>query len=182
MATAIDTAQYYRNEAQVGQAIKESGLPCSEFFITTKVGTSGYRVTKKQIAQALRDLQTNYIDLMLVHWVMADYQGTYEALEEAYQEGKLKAIGLSNFNQDQIQEIKETFAVQPAVFKTRCTSCTNKRLCMLLQRKIRFSLNLGLLLERARGTSLPIPQSRLSVTSMERQSPKSSYALLPKKG
>ena len=126
MATAIDTAQYYRNEAQVGQAIKESGLPCSEFFITTKVGTSGYRVTKKQIAQALRDLQTNYIDLMLVHWVMADYQGTYEALEEAYQEGKLKAIGLSNFNQDQIQEIKETFAVQPAVFKTRCTSCFYK--------------------------------------------------------
>lgn len=113
----IDTAQYYRNEAGVGRAIEASGLPREDFFITTKVGTSGYRETKQQIDCALRNLQTDYIDLMLVHWVMADYQGTYEALVEAYEEGKLRAIGLSNFNQRQIQGIMDRFDVAPAVLQ-----------------------------------------------------------------
>ncbi|BAQ24482.1 aldo/keto reductase [Streptococcus troglodytae] len=113
----IDTAQYYRNEAGVGRAVKASGLPRKEFFITTKVGTSGYRETKRQIDTALRNLQTDYIDLMLVHWVMSDYQGTYQALEEAYKEGKLHAIGLSNFNQRQIQGILERFDTVPAVLQ-----------------------------------------------------------------
>lgn len=113
----IDTAQYYRNEAGVGRAIKASGLPREDFFITTKVGTSGYRETKRQIDRALKNLQTDYIDLMLVHWVMSDYQGTYEALVEAYKEGKLRAIGLSNFNQRQIRGIMERFDVGPAVLQ-----------------------------------------------------------------
>lgn len=113
----IDTAQYYRNEAGVGRAIKSSGLPREEFFITTKVGTSGYRETKRQVETALRNLQTNYIDLMLVHWVMSDYQGTYQALEEAYKEGKLRAIGLSNFNQSQIRGIIDRFDTVPAVLQ-----------------------------------------------------------------
>ena len=113
----IDTAQYYRNEAGVGRAVKASGLPREDFFITTKVGTSGYRETKRQIETALRNLQTDYIDLMLVHWVMSDYQGTYQALEEAYKEGKLRAIGLSNFNQSQIRGIMERFDTVPAVLQ-----------------------------------------------------------------
>ncbi|EHJ52012.1 aldo/keto reductase [Streptococcus macacae] len=113
----IDTAQYYRNEAGVGHALKASGLPREEFFITTKVGTSGYRDTKHQIERALRHLQTDYIDLMLVHWVMSDYHGTYQALEEAHREGKLRAIGLSNFNQRQIQGIMAQFATVPAVLQ-----------------------------------------------------------------
>lgn len=113
----IDTAQYYRNEAGVGRALLASGIPREEFFITTKVGTSGYRETKQQIERALRNLQTEYIDLMLVHWVMADYLGTYEDLVEAFKEGKLRAIGLSNFNQRQIQGILDRFEVPPAVLQ-----------------------------------------------------------------
>lgn len=113
----IDTAQYYRNEVGVGQAIKASGLPREDFFITTKLATSGYRATKAQIAQALKNLQTDYIDLMLIHWVVSDYEGTYQALQEAYQAGKLKAIGLSNFNQKQIKGILANFSVKPAVLQ-----------------------------------------------------------------
>lgn len=82
-----------------------------------EVGTSGYRETKQQIERALRHLQTDYIDLMLVHWVMADYQGTYQALEEAYKAGSLRAIGLSNFNQRQIQGIMDRFETVPAVLQ-----------------------------------------------------------------
>lgn len=113
----IDTAQYYRNEVGVGQAIKASGLPRENFFITTKLATSGYRATKAQIAQALKNLQTDYIDLMLIHWVVSDYEGTYQALQEAYQSGQLKAIGLSNFNQEQIKGILAKFSVKPAVLQ-----------------------------------------------------------------
>ncbi|WP_057491328.1 aldo/keto reductase [Streptococcus orisasini] len=113
----FDTAQYYGNEAGVGQAMKKSGFARKEFFITTKLATSGYKRTKKQIAHALKALQTDYIDLMLIHWVVRDYQGTYRALEEAYQEGRLKAIGLSNFQPDLIENLLETCDVKPAVLQ-----------------------------------------------------------------
>ncbi|EHJ52275.1 aldo/keto reductase [Streptococcus macacae] len=113
----IDTAQYYRNEAGVGQAVRESGFPRQEFFITTKVGTSGYKETKKQVERALKNLQTDYIDLMLIHWVVSDYEGTYQALEEAYHEGKLKAIGLSNFQPELIEHLKKRAEVKPAVLQ-----------------------------------------------------------------
>ncbi|MEX2784998.1 aldo/keto reductase [Streptococcus sp. H49] len=113
----IDTAQYYRNEVGVGQAVKASGLPREDFFITTKLATSGYGATKTQISRALKKLQTDYIDLMLIHWVVSDYLGTYRALQEAYEAGQLKAIGLSNFNQKQIKEILARFSVRPAVLQ-----------------------------------------------------------------
>ncbi|MGT2928703.1 aldo/keto reductase [Streptococcus dentasini] len=113
----IDTAQYYRNEAGVGKAIKASGLPREEFFITTKLGTSGYRATKKQIEKALKNLQTDYIDLMLVHWVVSDYLGTWDALTEAYHIGKIRSIGLSNFQPDLIEEIRQHSGVTPAVLQ-----------------------------------------------------------------
>lgn len=92
-------------------------MPREDFFITTKLATSGYRATKAQIAQALKNLQTDYIDLMLIHWVVSDYGGTYQALQEAYQAGQLKAIGLSNFNQEQIKGILAKFSVKPAVLQ-----------------------------------------------------------------
>ncbi|GMA47574.1 aldo/keto reductase [Tetragenococcus muriaticus] len=113
----IDTAQLYRNEVGVGKAISKAEFPREDFFITTKLFTSGYQSTKKQIDQALKYLQTDYIDLMLIHWVIRDYHGTYQALEEAFHEGKLRSIGLSNFNQNQVQDILDHFEVKPSVLQ-----------------------------------------------------------------
>lgn len=113
----IDTAQYYRNEAGVGKAIVASGLPREEFFITTKLATSGYYETKRQINRALKNLQTDYVDLMLIHWVVSDYLGTWDALVEAYRSGQLRSIGLSNFQPVQIEEIRQHSGVTPAVLQ-----------------------------------------------------------------
>ena len=99
---SIDTAQAYFNEQEVGNAIVKCGVPRSEFFITTKVwmSNSGYGKAKTSIDESLRKLQTGYIDLLLIHQPCGDYYGTYRAMEEAYVEGKVRAIGVSKFYPD----------------------------------------------------------------------------------
>jgi diketogulonate reductase-like aldo/keto reductase len=94
----IDTAQAYSNEAEVGNAINKSVIKREDIFLTTKAQTSGYREAKKGIDESLIRAQQDYFDLMIIHWPMSDSLGTYQALEEAYQAGKLRSIGLSNFN------------------------------------------------------------------------------------
>ena len=96
---SIDTAQVYGNEEGVGRAIRKSGIPRSDFFVTTKVWISnaGYERALASIEESLRRLQTDYIDLLLVHQPFGDYYGTYRAMEEAYRAGKLRAIGVSSF-------------------------------------------------------------------------------------
>lgn len=111
----FDTAQYYQNEGGVGQAINDSHQPRSHFFLTTKAKTSGYEATVKSIDQSLLTAHQDYFDLMLVHFPMPDYLGTYQALEEAYRAGKLRAIGVSNFGQSQLQKIMDNFSTVPAV-------------------------------------------------------------------
>lgn len=111
----FDTAQYYENEAGVGQAINQSGIARDQFFLTTKARTSGYQATKRGIDQSLRRSKQDYFDLMLVHFPMPDYLGTYRALEEAYQAGKLRAIGVSNFDNQEMQNVINNFATVPAV-------------------------------------------------------------------
>lgn len=104
---AIDTAQSYFNEEGVGEAITECGIPRSELFITTKIWIDnyGYENCKKSVMESLRKLKTDYIDLVLLHQPFADYYGAYRALEELYQEGKIKAIGVSNFYPDRLSDI-----------------------------------------------------------------------------
>lgn len=104
---SIDTAQSYQNEEGVGQAIKESGLPREEFFITTKIWISnaGYEKAKTSIRESLQKLQTEYIDLLLIHQPFGDYYGTYRAMEEAYKAGKVRAIGVSNFSPDRFIDL-----------------------------------------------------------------------------
>lgn len=111
----FDTAQYYRNEAGVGKAINNSQLPREEFFLTTMARTSGYKATKKSIDKSLITAHQDYFDLMLVHFPMPDYLGTYQALEEAYKEGKLRSIGVSNFDNQEIQNVIDNFETVPAV-------------------------------------------------------------------
>lgn len=103
----IDTAQSYFNEEEVGEAISECGIPREELFITTKVWIDnyGYEKCKKSVLESLKKLKTDYIDLVLLHQPFSDYYGAYRALEDLYQEGKIKAIGVSNFYPDRLADI-----------------------------------------------------------------------------
>ena len=113
----IDTAQIYANEAGVGRAIKACKIPRNELFITSKVWVKqfGYKKTLKSIDESLEKLQTDYIDLMLLHRPYFDYLNAWKALEKALSDGKVKAIGLSNFTIKQTSEILDIAAVMPAV-------------------------------------------------------------------
>ena len=113
----IDTAQAYYNEENVGNAIKKSGIPRDEFFITTKVWISNYgeENAAKSIDESLRKLQVDYIDLMLLHQPFGDYYGAWRALEKAYHEGKIRAIGISNFYPDRMIDLYHFSEVKPMV-------------------------------------------------------------------
>ena len=104
---AIDTAQSYFNESEVGEAISECNVPREELFITTKVWVDnyGYENCKKSVMESLKKLKTDYIDLVLLHQPFADYYGAYRALEDLYEEGKIRAIGVSNFYPDRLSDI-----------------------------------------------------------------------------
>ena len=113
----IDTAAAYMNEQAVGTAIKKCGVPREELFITTKlwVQDASYEGAKKAIETSQNNLGVNYIDLYLIHQPMGDYVGAYRAMEEAYKEGKLKAIGVCNFYPNRLADLCETVDVIPAV-------------------------------------------------------------------
>lgn len=104
---AIDTAQSYFNEQQVGEAIKESGIARNEIFVTSKVWIDnyGYEKCRKSVLNSLEKMGLDYIDLMLLHQPFADYYGAYRALEDLYAEGKIRAIGVSNFYPDRLSDI-----------------------------------------------------------------------------
>ncbi len=114
---SIDTAQAYHNEEGVGNAIQRCGIPRQELFITTKVWISngGEQKAKASIEESLRKLQTDYIDLLLIHQPFNDYYGTYRAMEEAYKAGKVRAIGVSNFYPDRLVDLAEFVEIKPAV-------------------------------------------------------------------
>lgn len=114
---SIDTAQIYQNEEGVGNAVKKSGIDRKEFFLTTKIWSSnfGYEKAKLSIDKSLEKLQTDYIDLLLIHQPINDYYGAYRAMEEAYKEGKIRAIGVSNFYADRYLDLAHFVEVKPAV-------------------------------------------------------------------
>lgn len=114
---SIDTAQAYYNEEGVGQAVKASGVPREELFITTKVWISngGYEKAKASINESLNKLQMDYIDLLLIHQPFNDYYGTWRAMEEAYKAGKLRAIGVSNFFPDRLVDLCKFVEIRPMV-------------------------------------------------------------------
>ena len=103
----IDTAQSYKNEKEVGEAIRESGIDRKEIFVTSKVWIDnyGYEKCKQSVLDSLEIMGLDYLDLMLLHQPFADYYGAYRALEELYEQGKVKAIGVSNFMMDRVSDI-----------------------------------------------------------------------------
>ncbi len=113
----IDTAQAYHNEEGVGRAWKASGVERADFFLVSKVwmGNYGYEKAKASIDESLKKLQTEYLDLMLLHQPFCDYYGAYRALQEAYREGKVRAIGVSNFQPDHFIDLADNVEVVPAV-------------------------------------------------------------------
>ncbi|MGX1901795.1 aldo/keto reductase [Thermolongibacillus altinsuensis] len=114
----IDTAAIYKNEEGVGQAIKESGVPREEIFITTKVWNSdqGYETTLQAFETSLQKLGLDYVDLYLVHWpVKEKYKETYKALEKLYKEGRVRAIGVSNFQIHHLEDLMADCEIKPMV-------------------------------------------------------------------
>lgn len=113
----IDTAQFYANEEAVGNAIRKSGIPREEFFLVTKIWltNSGDRRSQESFEESLLRLQTEYVDLLLVHQPYGDYYGTYRTLENALAEGKTRAIGVSNFYADRFHDLACHVNVVPAI-------------------------------------------------------------------
>lgn len=122
----LDTAAFYGNEAYVGKSVRESGIPRKELFLTSKVWKSdlGYEKTKKSVEESLERLQTDYLDLCLIHWPKPDPEstdwkeldrGSWKALEELYHRGTVRAIGVSNFLPHHLEALMETAEVRPMV-------------------------------------------------------------------
>lgn len=113
----FDTTQSYFNEEEVGNAIVKSGVSREEIFLTSKVWIDhyGYEECRKSVLESLRKLKTDYIDLMLLHQPFSDYYGAYRALEDLYDEGKIKAIGISNFYPDRMVDLASFTRIKPMI-------------------------------------------------------------------
>lgn len=113
----IDTAACYGNERAVGNAVKKSGIQRNEIFLVSKVWIqdAGYESTKTSFYKTLENLQTEYLDLYLIHMPLGDYHGSWKAMEELYKEGKIKAIGVCNFGMDRLMDLILTHEIKPMI-------------------------------------------------------------------
>lgn len=118
----IDTAHAYQNERSVGKAVKESGIPREEIWITTKLWPSEYGEgkTSDAIDKMLKRLDTDYIDLLLLHQQFGDYIGAYKDMERAVKDGRVKSIGLSNFESERLEEVLDIANICPSVLQVEC--------------------------------------------------------------
>jgi len=112
---SIDTAQVYGTATGVGAAIAKSGLPRDQFFVTTKTQTDGYAATAQGLDESLKRFGSEYFDLVIIHWPTTNSLETYRALEDAYQAGKVRAIGLSNFNATQVDQVLAHAHIKPVI-------------------------------------------------------------------
>ncbi|MGN0265471.1 MAG: aldo/keto reductase [Oliverpabstia sp.] len=111
----IDTAEAYGNEVAVGNAIVKSGIARKELFLVTKVNYKSYENVKETVEQSLKNLQTDYIDLLLLHWPFANYYNAWRELEKLYEKGKIRAIGVSNFEPGQLVDLIAYNRIVPAI-------------------------------------------------------------------
>jgi methylglyoxal/glyoxal reductase len=127
---SIDTAALYKNEEGVGQAIKDSGVPREEIFLTTKVWNSdqGYESTLRAFENSLKRLGVDYVDLYLIHWPVAGkYKETWRALEDLYETGKARAIGVSNFHPHHLKDLMADAKVKPMVNQVELHPLLNQK-------------------------------------------------------
>ena len=132
----IDTAACYGNERAVGSAVIKSGIPRNEIFLVSKVWIqdSGYEKTIKSFEKTLENLQTDYLDLYLIHMPFGDYHGSWRAMEELYRKGKIKAIGVCNFLPDRLEDLILTHDIVPAVNQVELHPfCGQKRLLQTMK-------------------------------------------------
>ena len=111
----IDTAEAYGNEKEVGKGIQQSGIDRRELFLVTKVNFKSYEHAEQTVLQSLADLQTDYLDLLLLHWPFANYYAAWRVLEKLYADGKVRAIGVSNFEPDQLLDLIAYHKIVPTV-------------------------------------------------------------------
>ncbi len=111
----IDTAEAYGNEEQVGEGIRLSGIDRKELFVVTKVNFRSYEHTRETVLASLKKLNTDYLDCVLLHWPFGNYYAAWQELERLYDEGKIRAIGVSNFEPDRLIDLIEFHKVKPAV-------------------------------------------------------------------
>ena len=118
----IDTAQVYKNEAAVGDAITESGIAREEIYLTTKIWASnlGYEKTKNSLQRSMEKLKVDYVDLVLIHRPYGNYLDTWKALEEAVISKKVRSIGVSNFSKKQTQDILDIAKIKPVINQIEC--------------------------------------------------------------
>lgn len=125
----IDTAQYYGNEQYIGQAIRESGVPREEIFLTSKIWFNRFEECYEAVLESLRTLQVDYIDLILLHWPFGNTYKAYRDLERLYEEGKVRSIGVSNFRADRLIDIARYNKVVPAVNQIETNLLCQQRQC-----------------------------------------------------
>ena len=125
----IDTAQAYANEEGVGRAIKKSGISREDIFLVTKawISNAGEEKAAKSIDESLRKLQTDYVDLLLIHQAYGDVFGTWRAMEKAYRDGKVRAIGVSNFQEARYFDFHHYVDVKPMVNQLQCNALIQQR-------------------------------------------------------
>ncbi len=154
----IDAASVYGNEEAVGRAIKRCGIPREELFITSKlwVQDAGYEKTKQVIDTSLKKLGLDYIDLYLIHRPFGDYYGAWRALEEAYAQGKIRAIGLSNFDSARIIDLIMNNKVLPAVVQVECHPFYQQEEMLTFLKEHHIQMEAWVLLRKVRKTSLKI--------------------------
>ena len=111
----IDTAEAYGNEKEVGEGIRQSGIDRGELFLVTKVNFRSYEYAEQTVMQSLANLQTDYLDLLLLHWPFANYYAAWRVLEKLYADGRIRAIGVSNFEPDQLLDLIAYNKAVPAV-------------------------------------------------------------------
>lgn len=113
----FDTATAYGNEIELGRALKQSGIPREDLYITTKVWNNmqGYEKTKQALEESLEKLNMDYVDMYLIHWFGKDVPGTWRAMEELYKEGKVKGIGVCNFDIDHLTTLLEVSTIKPMI-------------------------------------------------------------------
>ena len=160
----IDTAQSYMNQKAVGEAIRESGVAREEIFLTTKIWMqdNSYEKCRKAVDLALSELDTDYIDLLLLHQPMGDYYGAWRALEEAYEAGKVRAIGMANCYPQIIADMCETVRIRPMVNQMEMHPFFQQQLTLDPRVMDSYGVvpNAGARSTRARETSLPIDTDR----------------------